>query len=133
MSLQRGQLLEDNDIEHNHCILHILDKYELTVDTPCPALTGAPWDVYFELCGDKVQHYVGIWLYVVVSGMAWCCVPARDAAEASVWGAGDAGAGLRDAQRALRAAAVAVEGRQVSMGHMAQPTEIGWGEISKWF
>ena len=25
--------------------------YELTADAPCPALTGEPWDVYFELHG----------------------------------------------------------------------------------
>ena len=40
-----------------------MSKYELTADDPCPALAGAPWDVYFELHGHKVPCYIGIWLY----------------------------------------------------------------------
>ena len=34
------------DIERDHSILHSLAKYEITADAPCPALMGAPWDVF---------------------------------------------------------------------------------------
>ena len=33
---------------------HALDRYELTAGAPCPALTGEPWDIYYELNGDNV-------------------------------------------------------------------------------
>ena len=47
-------------------------KFELTADAPCPALTGAPWDVCFELHGHKVPRYIGIWVYwSMLSFMKW--------------------------------------------------------------
>ena len=55
-----GQLQKYSDIEHENSKWHTMTKYELTVDAPCPALTGALWDVYFELHGHKVPRYIGI-------------------------------------------------------------------------
>ena len=52
-----------SNIKYNICKRHALVKYELIADVPCPALTGEPWDVYFELQGYKLPRYIGIWLY----------------------------------------------------------------------
>ena len=50
-------------LENNHCKWQTLSKNELTAVAPCSALTGTPWDVYFELYGHKLPSYIGIWLY----------------------------------------------------------------------
>ena len=50
--------------EHNCCMWHTLVKQKLAADAPCPALTGEPWVVYFELYGDNVLRYIWIWLHL---------------------------------------------------------------------
>ena len=40
--------------------VHVLVKYELTADTPCPTLRSEPWDAYIELHAQKILCYIGI-------------------------------------------------------------------------